>query len=263
MKNKIETFRNDRFGNVRIILLNEEPWFVGKDVAVILGYTNPQKAVRDHVDHEDRTVNESFTVNGTPVTLINESGLYSLIISSKLPDAKAFKRWITNEVLPLIRKTGGYMTESLLQRIQKDPAVIYEFADALLAEKKKSTALATELALAKPKYFMPVHGEAAHLRAHAKRRSDRGRHSSNAGLPIFPAVRPMRPMCPIGPIRLYFCRRPACASASSPCVSDVSDVVRCSDVRPRASPRSPALGIPLTQACRFFPPSVLCVLCVL
>lgn len=86
MKNKIETFKNDRFGNVRIILMNEEPWFVGKDVAVILGYSNPQKAVRDHVDHEDRTVNESFTVNGTPVTLINESGLYSLIISSKLAE---------------------------------------------------------------------------------------------------------------------------------------------------------------------------------
>ena len=86
MKKKIETFKNDRFGNVRIILMNEEPWFVGKDVAVILGYSNPQKAVRDHVDHEDRTVNESFTVNGTPITLINESGLYSLIISSKLPE---------------------------------------------------------------------------------------------------------------------------------------------------------------------------------
>ena len=155
MKNKIETFKNDRFGNVRIILMNEEPWFVGKDVAVILGYSNPQKAVRDHVDHEDRTVNESFTVNGTPITLINESGLYSLIISSKLPDARAFKRWITHEVLPLIRKTGGYISEPLLERIQKDPAVIFEFADALVAEKNRSTALAAELALAKPKadYF--------------------------------------------------------------------------------------------------------------
>ena len=155
MENKIEIFKNDRFGNIRIILLNDEPWFVGKDIAVILGYSNPQKAVRDHVDHEDRTVNESFTVNGTPITLINESGLYSLIISSKLPDARAFKRWITHEVLPIIRKTGGYMTEPLLQRIQQDPAVIYEFADALLAEKKRSTMLANELALAKPKadYF--------------------------------------------------------------------------------------------------------------
>lgn len=155
MNNKIETFKSERFGNIRIILLNEEPWFVGKDIAVILGYSNPQKAVRDHVDLEDRTVNESFTVNGTAVTLINESGLYSLTISSKLPDARAFKRWITHEVLPIIRKTGGYMTEPLLQRIQQDPAVIYEFANALLAEKKRSTALATELALAKPKadYF--------------------------------------------------------------------------------------------------------------
>lgn len=75
----------------------------------MLGYSNPQKAVRDHTDTEDRTVNDSFTVNGTAATLINESGLYSLILSSKLPSAKAFKRWVTSEVLPAIRKNGGYM----------------------------------------------------------------------------------------------------------------------------------------------------------
>lgn len=81
---------------------------VGKDVARALGYTNPQKAIRDHVDDEDRTVNETFTVNGTPITLINESGLYSLVLSSKLPGAKRFKHWVTSEVLPSIRKHGGY-----------------------------------------------------------------------------------------------------------------------------------------------------------
>lgn len=73
--------------------INDKPWFVGKDVAQVLGYSNPQKAIRDHVDEEDRAVNESFTVNGTMVSLINESGLYSLILSSKLPGAKKFKRW--------------------------------------------------------------------------------------------------------------------------------------------------------------------------
>ena len=101
-------FSNEQFGKVRVVLIDNEPYFVGKDVATALGYSNPQKAIRDHVDSEDRTVNESFTVNGTAPTLINESGLYSLILSSKLPTAKKFKRWVTSEVLPSIRKTGSY-----------------------------------------------------------------------------------------------------------------------------------------------------------
>lgn len=107
--NEIQIFKNDEFGEVRTILVNGEPYFVGKDVANVLRYSNPQKAIRDHVDEDDRTVNDSFTVNGTQVVLINESGLYSLILSSKLPAAKKFKRWVTSEVLPSIRKTGGYM----------------------------------------------------------------------------------------------------------------------------------------------------------
>lgn len=104
-----QIFQSEEFGSVRVLEKEDGPWFVGKDVAGILGYTNPQKALRDHVDEEDRTVNESFTVNGTSPTLINESGVYSLILSSKLPRARAFKRWITTEVLPAIRRTGGYM----------------------------------------------------------------------------------------------------------------------------------------------------------
>ena len=102
--NNIEIFRNEQFGEVRTTVINNEPWFVGKDVAEILGYTNPQKAIRDHVDEEDRTVNDSFIVNGTPIILINESGL-----TSKMPQAKSFKRWVTSKVLPAIRKTGGYI----------------------------------------------------------------------------------------------------------------------------------------------------------
>ena len=151
MDNKIEVFKNEQFGEVRTILIGDEPWFAGKDVALVLRYSNPQKAIRDHVDEEDRTVNESFTVHGTPITLINESGLYSLIMSSKLPEAKAFKRWITHEVIPTIRKTGGYMTDSLLERIQKEPAVIMEFAQALIREKNRVKALESELNTAKPK----------------------------------------------------------------------------------------------------------------
>lgn len=106
--NELKIFNNKEFGKIRTVTIDNEPWFVGKDVAVILGYSNPQKALRDHVDEEDKTLNDSFTVNGTKGILINESGLYSLILSSKLPNAKKFKHWVTSEVLPTLRKTGSY-----------------------------------------------------------------------------------------------------------------------------------------------------------
>ena len=104
----MQIFDNPKFGEIRTLTIDGEPWLAGKDVAEILGYSNPQKAIRDHIDEDDKTVNESFTVNGTQAILINESGLYSLILSSKLPNAKQFKRWVTSEVLPAIRKTGTY-----------------------------------------------------------------------------------------------------------------------------------------------------------
>lgn len=106
--NEIKIFENQEFGKVRALEIDGKPYFVGKDVAEALGYANPQKAIRDHTDIEDRTVNDSFTVNGTKVILINESGLYSLILSSKLESAKRFKHWVTSEVLPSISRTGGY-----------------------------------------------------------------------------------------------------------------------------------------------------------
>lgn len=117
-QNKIQVFNNTEFGNIRSMEIDGEPWFVGKDVATALGYSNPQKAIRDHVDGEDKTVNESFTVNGTKPILINESGLYSLILGSKLDGAKRFKRWVTSEVLPAIRKTGAYATDSKAAEIK-------------------------------------------------------------------------------------------------------------------------------------------------
>ena len=98
--NKMTVFSNEAFGEIRTVEIDGKLWFVGKDVALALGYQNPQKAVRDHVETDDLTVNESFTVNGTQGTLINESGLYSLILSSKLPIAKEFKHWVTDEVIP-------------------------------------------------------------------------------------------------------------------------------------------------------------------
>lgn len=133
MNNSIQVFSNMEFGTVRVLEINGEPWFVGKDVAEVLGYSNPQKAVRDHIDDDDKTLNESFTVNGTQGVLINESGLYSLILSSKLPNAKAFKRWVTGEVLPSIRKTGSYKMPTGNDLIA---AAVIE-AQRLLAEKDK------------------------------------------------------------------------------------------------------------------------------
>lgn len=109
MAENILTFTNAEFGSIRVMEIDGQPWFAGKDVAMVLKYANPQKAIRDHIDEEDKTVNESFTVNGTKAILINESGLYSLIMSSKLPTAKQFKRWVTSEVLPSVRKNGGYI----------------------------------------------------------------------------------------------------------------------------------------------------------
>ncbi len=107
--NEIKLFENPEFGSIRTMVIDNEAWFVGKDVAVALGYTNPSKALADHVDEEDKLNNESLLSLGQRGGwLINESGLYSLIFSSQLPSAKKFKRWVTSEVLPSIRKTGRY-----------------------------------------------------------------------------------------------------------------------------------------------------------
>lgn len=109
---ELQIFQNAEFGSVRTADINGVPYFVGKDVAEILGYSNTRKALLDHVDEEDKTdgvtIRDSIGREQAPV-LINESGLYSLILSSKLPNAKKFKRWVTSEVLPAIRKTGGYI----------------------------------------------------------------------------------------------------------------------------------------------------------
>lgn len=110
METNIQIFENGNLGMVRVIDVNGEPMFVGSDAATLLGYTNPQKAIRDHVDEEDK-LTERIVLSGQAreVVVINESGFYSLVLSSKLPTAKAAKRWVTSEVLPAIRKTGGYM----------------------------------------------------------------------------------------------------------------------------------------------------------
>lgn len=108
--NQLKVFENPAFGKIRTVEVRGEPWFVGKDVAQVLGYGDTAQAIRKHVDPEDKGVVETTTPGGVqPITTINESGLYSLILTSKLPTAKAFKRWVTSEVLPAIRKNGGYI----------------------------------------------------------------------------------------------------------------------------------------------------------
>ena len=110
MGNEIISINHEQFGQLRAVLDERgEPWFVGSDVASSLGYSNPRKALRDHVDEEDKTRNETFLVNGTAPILINESALYTLVLRSKIKDARKFRRWVTGEVLPSIRKQGGYM----------------------------------------------------------------------------------------------------------------------------------------------------------
>ena len=115
MANEIKIFENEEFGSVRTMEINGEPYFVGKDVATILGYVKPENAIANHVDDEDKT---TTLIQGTGsnyksnAVIINESGLYSLILSSKLPKAKGFKHWVTSEILPAIRKTGGYLANS-------------------------------------------------------------------------------------------------------------------------------------------------------
>lgn len=108
----IQIFKHEQFGDIRTVVKDNEPWFVGKDVAEALGYSNPRDALSKHVDGEDKnTVAFHDGTSGNPnQTIINESGLYSLVLSSKLPGAKQFKRWVTAEVLPTIRKTGGYVS---------------------------------------------------------------------------------------------------------------------------------------------------------
>ena len=108
---EIQVFKNDRFGEVRTMVINDEPWFVGKDVASVLGYSNSRDAICKHVEDDDVAKRDIIDSKGRKQlhTFINESGLYSLILSSQLPQAKEFKRWVTSEVLPQIRMTGGYI----------------------------------------------------------------------------------------------------------------------------------------------------------
>lgn len=149
---ELQIFNSPEFGQVRTVTIDGEPWFVGKDVATALGYSNPSNAVVTHVDDEDKTT-YSFQVSGsnykTKATLINESGLYSLVLSSKLPTAKKFKHWITSEVLPAIRKHGGYLTPEKVEEVLLNPDTIIKLATELKAEREARKHAEPEAASAK------------------------------------------------------------------------------------------------------------------
>ena len=134
METNIQIFTSENFGEIRTCQVNNQIMFVGKDVATALGYAKPQNALATHVDREDKsTAPIQGTAYETRVTLINESGLYSLILSSKLPQAKAFKRWVTSEVLPQIRRTGGYIPTHDAEGNQLSDEQILHLADDIVA----------------------------------------------------------------------------------------------------------------------------------
>lgn len=141
---ELQIFQNAEFGSVRTATIDGEPYFVGKDVATILGYSNPRDAISKHVDDEDKGVAKCDTLGGRQeILFINESGLYSLILRSQLPAAKRFKRWVTSEVLPAIRRHGMYATEELIA----NPDLAIAAFQALKAEREKRQALEEAVAV--------------------------------------------------------------------------------------------------------------------
>ena len=160
MTDGIILFRHEEFGEIRTLTINGEPWLVGKDIVQVLGYADLTHAVLDHVDSDDRINSKTqgrndpeFGQRGT--WLINESGLYSLILSSKLPSAKKFKRWVTAEVLPSLRKHGAYFTAETLHKTMSDPRELAKLLNTLADEQDKRRKLEEENAFlsVKAKYY--------------------------------------------------------------------------------------------------------------
>ena len=155
----LTVFENPAFGTVRTVEVEGEPWLVGRDVAAALGYANPRKALADHVDAEDKGVTKCYTLGGEQdMTIINESGLYSLVLSSKLPTAKKFRHWVTGEVLPAVRRHGAYLTGPALAEALARPESLCQLLlsikqeqDARRAAEASCQALTARVEEAKPK----------------------------------------------------------------------------------------------------------------
>lgn len=151
--NNLQIFNSPDFGQIRTIQQNGEPWFVGKDVAKILGYERADNAIRNHVDDEDKLMHQiSASGQNREMYIINESGLYSLILSSKMPKAKEFKRWVTSEVIPAIRKTGGYIAGSENMTDAEIMAKAVLVAQSTIQQRdQRIKELESDVAAAKPK----------------------------------------------------------------------------------------------------------------
>lgn len=147
----LQIFNSPEFGVIRTIEKDGEPWFVGKDVANALGYKDTVNALKSHVDTEDKGGWQITTQFGEKeTTIINESGLYSLVLSSKLPTAKKFKRWVTSEIIPSIRKHGAYMTPETLEKVLLSPDTLMQLAQNLKDEQEKRKALEAQIESQKP-----------------------------------------------------------------------------------------------------------------
>lgn len=150
--NEIKKFVSEKFGEIRTVTIDDEPWFVGKDVATALGYADTVNALKAHVDAEDKRGWQITTPSGTQqMTVINESGLYALILSSKLESAKEFKRWVTAEVLPSIRKHGLYATPVTIEAIIENPDYGIQLLQALKEERRQRAALESKVIQDAPK----------------------------------------------------------------------------------------------------------------
>lgn len=165
--NKMKVFSNPEFGDVRVIEINGEPWFVGKDIAESLGYSNTRDALEAHVDTEDKRIfqkseSATFEIPNRGLTLVNRSGVYALILSSKLPTAKKFKRWVTSEILPSIEKHGTYMTPEVIERTLTDPDYIIRLATTLKEERQKRKALEQQAEADRPKVLFADAVSASH-----------------------------------------------------------------------------------------------------
>ena len=152
---ELQIFDSPEFGQIRTIERGGEPWFVGKDVAAALGYSDTKSALTDHVDSKDKQIIQrgqiaTLDIPNRGLTIINESGLYSLVLSSKLPGAKQFKRWITREVIPSVRKQGAYMTPDKLEQVLLNPDTLMQLAQNLKEEQEKRKALQEQVEAQRP-----------------------------------------------------------------------------------------------------------------
>ncbi len=163
MNNELKIFENEKFGRIRSVMVDNEPYFVGKDIAEALGYKNTRDALNKHVDSDDKRIIQRSQIatieNYIPkaeiptrgFTFINESGIYALIFGSKMPDAKDFKHWVTNEVLPSIRKHGAYMTDQKIEDIILNPDTVIKLAQELKTEREEKKKLAEKVEFDRPK----------------------------------------------------------------------------------------------------------------